>query len=86
MVLDYAISAQKYPKIVTKEKEKNQGIRDSVFQNDVVFYGVLMSFFTCEGSYIRHSTKTKTQKLNMLYLKNKVVTKPYWEETQKRKF
>ena len=33
VVLDYAISAQKYPKIVTQEKKKNQGIRDSVFQN-----------------------------------------------------
>ena len=31
MVLDYANSAQKYPKIVTQEKEKFQGIRDSFF-------------------------------------------------------
>ena len=37
MVLDYAISAQKYPKIVTQEKAKFQGIRNSVFQNYVVF-------------------------------------------------
>ena len=37
MVSDLAISAQKYPKIVTQEKEKFQGIRDSVFQNYVVF-------------------------------------------------
>ena len=37
MVLDYAVSAQKYPKIVTQEKEKFQGIRDTVFQNYVVF-------------------------------------------------
>ena len=46
MLLEYAISAQKYPKIVTQKKEKNQGIRNIVFQNyvvllqsfDVVFY------------------------------------------------
>ena len=46
MLLEYAISAQKYPKIVTQKKEKIQGIRNSVFQNyvvllrsfDVVFY------------------------------------------------
>ena len=31
VVSDLAISAQKYPKIVTQEKEKFQGIRDSVF-------------------------------------------------------
>ena len=42
MVLDYAISAQKYPKVVTQEKDKFQGIRDSVFQNYVVF---LRSFY-----------------------------------------
>ena len=47
VVSDLAISAQKYPKIVTQEKEKCQGIRDSVFQNYVFFYGVLTSFFTC---------------------------------------
>ena len=28
---DLAISAQKYPKIVTQEKEKFQGIRDTVY-------------------------------------------------------
>jgi hypothetical protein len=38
LVLDYAISAQKYPKKVTQEKEKNQGIRNSVFQNYIVFF------------------------------------------------
>ena len=32
VVLDDAVSAQKYPKIVMQEKEKNQGIRESVFQ------------------------------------------------------
>ena len=32
VVLDYAISAQKYPKIIAQEKEKNQGIHHSVFQ------------------------------------------------------
>ena len=37
VVSDLAISAQKYPKIVTQEKEKFQGIRDTVFQNYVVF-------------------------------------------------
>ena len=37
VVVNYAISAQKYPKIVTQEKEKFQGIRDSVIQNYVVF-------------------------------------------------
>ena len=39
VVLDYAISAQKYPNIVTQEKEKNQGNRDSVFSK-------LRRFFT----------------------------------------
>ena len=38
MVLDYAISAQKYPKIVTREKDKFQGIRDTVLK--------LRGFFT----------------------------------------
>ena len=45
MVLDYAISAKKYPKIVTQEKKKIQGIPNSVFQKYVVFYGVLTFFF-----------------------------------------
>ena len=45
MVLDYAIYAKKYPKIVTKEKKKIQGIPNSVFQNYVVFYKVLTFFF-----------------------------------------
>ena len=45
MVLDYAISGQKYPKIVTQEKEKFKGIPKSVLKNmlflrsfDVGFY------------------------------------------------
>ena len=50
MVLDHSISAQKYPIIVTQEKGKFQGIRDSVFQNYVVFYGVLKSSITCLGA------------------------------------
>ena len=58
-MLDYAISAQKYPKIVTQEKEKLQGIRDSVFKTTSFVYGVLTSFFTCKGSYIKPSTNTK---------------------------
>ena len=37
MVLDYAIYAQKYPKIVMQEKEKNQRIRDSVFKSTCFF-------------------------------------------------
>ena len=32
VVLDLVISARKYPQIVTQEKEKCQGIHDSVFQ------------------------------------------------------
>ena len=43
---DLAISPQKYPKIGTQEKEKCQGICDTVFQNYVLFYGVFTSFFT----------------------------------------
>ena len=50
VVLDYAISAQKYPKIVKQEKEKFQGIRNSVFQNYVVFlrsFDVVFHMFKC---------------------------------------
>ena len=36
-VSDLAISAQKYPKIVTQEKKKFQEIHNTVFQNYVVF-------------------------------------------------
>ena len=31
MVLDYAISAQKYPKIVTQEEKKFQEIHNTIF-------------------------------------------------------
>ena len=45
-----AISAQKYPKIVTQKKENFQGIRNSVFQNYVVFLlssDVVFHMFKC---------------------------------------
>ena len=44
---DLAISAQKYPKIVTQEEKKFQSIHNTIFLNYVVFYGVLTLFFTC---------------------------------------
>ena len=44
---DLAISAQKYPKIVTQEEKKFQEIHNTVFQNHVVFYGILTLCFTC---------------------------------------
>ena len=47
VVLDYAISAQKYPKIVTQEKEKFKESPTVVFKTMSFFYGVLTSFFTC---------------------------------------
>ena len=48
VVSDLVVLAQKYPKIVMQEKEQFQGIRDTVFQNYIVFfYGVLTLFFTC---------------------------------------
>ena len=50
VVSDFSISPQKYPKIGTQEKEKYQGICDTVFQNYVFFYGVLPSFLTCLGA------------------------------------
>ena len=59
-MLDYAISVQKYPKIVTQEKEKNQGIRDSVFQNYVVFlrsFYVVFHMFKCKNQTF-HQNKT----------------------------
>ena len=34
---DLAISAQKYPKIVTQEEKKFQSIHNTIFQNYVVF-------------------------------------------------
>jgi len=37
LVLDYAISAEKYPKIVTQEKEKFKESQTVVFQNYVAF-------------------------------------------------
>ena len=43
---DLAISAQKYPKIVTQEEKKFQSIHNTIFQNYVkIFYGVLTLFF-----------------------------------------
>jgi hypothetical protein len=38
VVSDLAISLQKYPKIGTQEKEKCQGICNTVFQNYVDFF------------------------------------------------
>ena len=35
---DLAISAQKYPKIVTQEEKKFQSIHNTIFQNYVVFF------------------------------------------------
>ena len=46
-VSDLAIAAQKYPKIVTQEEKKFQEIHNTVFQNYVVFYGILTLCFTC---------------------------------------
>ena len=60
VVLDYAISAQKYPKIVTQEKEKFQGIRDSVFQNYVVFlrsFDVVFHMFRCINQKFHQNKK-----------------------------
>ena len=37
VVLDLAISAWKYPKVVTQEKQKCQGIYDSVIKKYVIF-------------------------------------------------
>ena len=50
VVLDYAISAQKYPKIVTQEKEKFKESPTVVFKTMSFFYGVLTSFLTCLGA------------------------------------
>ena len=47
---DLAISPQKYPKIGTQEKEKCQGICDTVFQNYVAFlrsFEVVFHMFKC---------------------------------------
>ena len=65
MVLDYAISAQKYPKIVTQEKEKFQGIRDSVFQNYVVFlrsFDVVFHMFMCVNETFHQNKKCSWDK------------------------
>ena len=40
---DWAILAQKYPKIVTQEEKKFQSINNTIFQT----YGGLTLFFTC---------------------------------------
>ena len=72
MVSDLAISAQKYPKIVTQEKEKLQGIRDSVFQNYVVFlrsFDVIFHMFRCINQTFHHYKKCsweKTGERNMM--------------------
>jgi len=50
VVLDYAISAQKYPRIVTQEKEKFKESPTVVFKTMSFFYGVLTSFFTSLGA------------------------------------
>ena len=47
LVLDLAISPQKYPKIGKQKIEKCQGMCYTVFQNYVFFYGVLTLSFTC---------------------------------------
>ena len=47
VVSDLAISAQKYPNIVTQEEKKFQEIHNTVFQNYFLFYGILTLCFTC---------------------------------------
>ena len=57
VVSDLAISPQKYPKIGTQEKEKCQGICDTVFQNYVVFLGsfdVVFHMFRCINHTFHH--------------------------------
>ena len=64
-MLDYAISAQTYPKIVTQEKDKCQGIRDSVFQNYVVFlrsFDVVFSMFRCINQTFHQNKKCSWDK------------------------
>ena len=65
VVSDLAISAQKYPKIVTQEKEKFQGIRDSVFQNYVVFlrsFDVVFHMFMCVNETFHQNKKCSWDK------------------------
>ena len=50
VVLDYAISAQKYPKIVTQEKEKFKESPTVVLKPPSFFYAVMTSFFTGLGA------------------------------------
>ena len=57
VVLDYAISAHKYPEIVTQEKDKFKESPTVFFKS--FFYEVLTSFFTCSDAQIRPSTKKK---------------------------
>ena len=44
---DLAISAQKYPKIVTQEEKKFQSIHTLFFKTTLFFLSVLTLFFTC---------------------------------------
>ena len=60
-VLSYlAISAQKYPKIVTQEEKKFQSIHNTIFQNYVV---ILTGFGRC-CSHVYGHKKTFNQNKN----------------------
>ena len=62
VVSDLAISPQKYPKIDTQEKEKFQGICDTVFQNYVIFlwsFDIVLHMFKCINQTF-HKNKKKT--------------------------
>ena len=59
VVLDLAISAQKYSKIYTQQKKNSRNPRQCFSKLSSFFYRVLTSFFTCLCAKIRPSTKTK---------------------------
>ena len=57
MVLDYAISAQKYPKIVTQEKEKFKESPTVVFKTMSFFlrsFDVVFDIFRCINQTFHH--------------------------------
>ena len=73
MVSDLAISPQKYPKIGTQEKEKFQGICNTVFQNCIIFilqsFDVVFYMFSCINQTFYHDKKcrwSKTGEVNVV--------------------
>ena len=66
MVSDFAISPQKYAKIGTQEKEKCQGICNTVFQNYVVFFSQSFDFifhmFKCINQTFHQNRKCSLDK------------------------